>query len=107
MPRYILIDNNSGYIWGDSADLNGCIYSADDPIDYARALDESLGEHNRSYKMQMYNPRSNIAGYHVYRADIDGSDAVVTVFDGQDAETIRTVVDNCRYEGFIAYADSP
>lgn len=99
MARYILIDNNSGYIWGDSADLDGKIFSGS-ALEYAKALDESLGEYGREYEeVSNLNGRS---GYIVYRADINGSDAVNVVFDGQDRETIESVERDCQHIGFIA-----
>ena len=100
MARYILIDNHTGYIWGDSADLNGAIFSGTD-LEYARALDESIGNYGRSYTSQR-RARAGQNGYHVYRADIDGSEAVPVVWDGQDQETIDAVIASSRYEGFIA-----
>lgn len=100
MARYILIDNNSGYIWGDSADLCGRIFYGS-AMEFAQALDESLGEHGREYVEHSRDPHSTVSGYHVYRADIDGSQAVTTVWDGQDQETIDAVTSSCRYEGFI------
>jgi hypothetical protein len=102
MARYILIDNYSGYIWGDSADLNGKIFSGA-ALEFAKALDESVGEYSRTYTEQSRCGASNQAGYHVYQADIDGSDAVPVVRDGQDQDTIDTVEASCRYDGFIAY----
>lgn len=99
--RYILIDNYSGFIWGDSADLNGKIF-AGTALEFARALDASLGDHGRTYEEQSRPNASNQTGYHVYRADIDGSDAVMIVHDGQDQATIDAVTESCRYEGFIA-----
>ncbi len=102
MARYILIDNYSGYIWGDSADLDGKIFSGT-ALEFANALDESVGEYGRTYTEQRRCGASNQAGYHVYQADIDGSVAVPVVRDGQDQETIDTVEASCRYDGFIAY----
>lgn len=100
MARYILVDNYSGFIWGDSADLDGAIFSGS-ALDFARALDESVGEHGRTYAEQPRPDASNQSGYHVYRADINGSDAVTVVHDGQDQATIDAVTESCRYEGFI------
>jgi hypothetical protein len=100
MARYILIDNNSGYIFGDSADLNGSIFSGS-PVEFAAALDASIGEHGRVYEELSRNPRDTSTGYDVYRADVDGSDAVPVVWDGQDQETINAVTQSCRYEGYI------
>ena len=101
MARYILIDNYTGYIWGDSADLDGAIF-AGTALDFAAALDASLGNHGRTYTEQPRPDASNQSGYHVYRADIDGSDAVTVVHDGQDQATIDAVTGTCRYDGFIA-----
>ena len=103
MARYILIDNHTGYIWGDSADLNGAIFSGT-AVEYARALDESLHDHGRIYNAQS-RAEPGQTGYHVYRADIDGSEAVAVVMDGQSQETIDAVTKSCRYEGFIATKD--
>lgn len=48
-----------------------------------------------------HNPRTTETGYDVYRADINGSDAVPVVQDGQDRETIEAVERDCEYVGFI------
>lgn len=45
------------------------------------------------------------SGYFVYRADMNGSDAVPTIWDGQDRETIEAVERDCSPEGFISYRD--
>ena len=103
MARYILIDNASGYIWGDSADLHGKIFSGT-ALEYAKALDESLKAGGRSYAEQS-SANAGQSGYHVYRADINGNDAVPVVWDGQSQETIDAVTESCRYEGFIAIKD--
>lgn len=103
MARYILIDSYTGYIWGDSADLNGAIFSGT-ALEYAQALDESLHTHGRTYTEQS-SAEAGQSGYHVYRADINGSDAVAVVWDGQSHEAFDAVTESCRYEGFIAYTD--
>lgn len=104
--RYIVIDNASGYIWGDSADLNGRIWTGenadgsydDSPAGYCRALDESLGEHGACYvEVPRFALASNETGYHVYRADTGGSEAVTLVTDGTDQEMIEAVQRDCEY----------
>lgn len=100
MTRYILIENNSGYIWGDSADLNGKIFDGT-PEEFAAALDASIHEYDRTYEMIGHNPRSTEDGYHVYRADVGGSEAVMVANDGQDQEMIDAVERDCQYLGFI------
>lgn len=102
MARYILIDNYTGYIWGDSADLDGQIFAGTAP-EFAAAIDASLGNHGRTYTEQGRPDASTQNGYHVYRADVDGSDAVTIVHDGQDQATIDAVIESCRYENFIAF----
>ena len=99
MTRLILIDNGSGCIFGDSADLNGKIFSGT-AVEFARALDASNGEHGRVY-IEAHNPRNTSTGYHVYAA----TDAVPTVSDGQDANIIKAVERDCDYAGFVAILD--
>jgi hypothetical protein len=97
MARYIIIDNCSGYIWGDSADLAGHIFVGT-PIEYAAALDADIGDPGRIYEECHHHAlASNEGGYHVYRADVSGSDAVPVVWDGQDQETIEAVLRDCEY----------
>ena len=97
MARFILIDNNSGYIFGDTADLNGAILSTNSPVDACRAFDEQVvGEHGRTYET-VSSLASNETGYSVYRADVDGSEAVPVVHDGQDQDTIDAVIASCRH----------
>lgn len=104
MPRYILIDSNSGYIFGDTADYAAGADLAQsahfNPVEAARLLDESIGEYGRAY-VETGRPRDTRTGYHVYRADMDGSDAVPVVWDGQDQETIEAVERDCEYVGFV------
>jgi hypothetical protein len=98
MTRYILIDRHSGYIWGDSADLNGEEFVGS-PVEFAAAVDASNGEAGRTY---VEHRTTNVAGdgYFVYRADLGGRDVPV-VRDGQDRETIDAVESHCRFVGFI------
>lgn len=103
MARYILIDANSGYIFGDSADLNGKIFNGT-AVEYAHALDESNGEHGREYIEHRRRPMS-ASGYFVY-SDASGSDAVTAVWDGQSRETVDAVERDCIFEGFIEYRDA-
>jgi hypothetical protein len=101
MARYILIDSDSGYIWGDTIDCPSQADLAATPLDAARWLDGTLGEHGRTYE-DVYRLDGR-AGYLVYRADVDGSDAVGPVLDGQDRETIDAVTRDCEHVATIAY----
>ena len=105
--RLILIDNASGYIFGDTADFAANQQSdITDIVDAARMLDESLGECGRRYTAMRYSPRSSSPGYGVYRADVDGAEAVPVVLDGQDWETIEAVMRGCAYQGFVLCEDA-
>ena len=104
--RYILIDNNSGFIFGDSADFAaGRQSDIDGPVDAARMLDESIGVHGRRYVLHDH-ASAFATGYHVYYADIDGSEAVPVVQDGQDQDTIDEVERRCDYVGFVEAIDA-
>jgi hypothetical protein len=106
MSRYILIDNASGYIWGDSADIGGKIVTGT-PVEVARVLDKDIGEFtNRTYQIISRSQLStNETGYIVYRADINGSEAVPLITDGQSQEQIETVINECEYECTILCLD--
>jgi hypothetical protein len=95
MARYILIDNASGYIFADSADLNGGVVTGT-PIEVARAHDECIGEFGREYE-EVSRLASNETGYRCYRADVGGSEAVPVVIDGQDDEIIEAVERDCQW----------
>ena len=65
MTRYILIDNCSGYIFGDSADLNGRIFTGT-PTEYAAALDASIGERGRVYEAVSRHALANNETYGIW-----------------------------------------
>ncbi len=109
------MDNNSGYICGDTA-----VYLAGSPewrdnatgtdpdvetlsLLAARLLDESNGVHGRSYAFMRTNPRVTSNGYHIYRADVSGVDVIPPVRDGRDGAMINTAAANCHYIGFVHY----
>jgi hypothetical protein len=101
MARYILIDHNSGYIWGDSADLDGKIFTGT-PAEYAIALDTSLNNYDGSYTYCEVYENTASKTYDVYRVDIDGSEIIPVVRDGQDQETIDAVTERGRYVTSLA-----
>jgi hypothetical protein len=111
--RLILIDNHSGYIFGDTADMPGlrqddvmAPVSLDDAlVAAARALDASIGVHGRTYSVTGRGPRDTSTGYHVYRSDVGGSDQLPSIFDGQDAETVAAVERTCEYYGYVRCHD--
>ena len=126
MARYILIDIHSGYVFGDTADMPaGHLFQGGEfagrsvamvgggaltPVLAARWLDEAvIGEFGRSYEehgARSGAQRGGQSGYLVYRADLDGSDAVPVVQDGQDRETIEAVERDCRLEAIVIVSDA-
>lgn len=105
MPRYIMIDDASGYVWGDTGDLDGPARD-ETPIEACRRLDASVGVYQRDYVE--HGPRYRPAGqtaYHVYRADVGGSEVVPLVWDGQDAATIAEVERLCDPVAVVTVTD--
>lgn len=90
MARYILIDNASGYIFGDTDDYApGRI---DSPMEACETLDrEVVQEHGRTYEL-VSRLASNETGYLVYSGDVD---ATINVENGQDENTIDYVLEHC------------
>lgn len=102
MARYILIDNYSGFIWGDSSDLEGKAFIGT-PIEFATALDTFSKNTPRSYEeVSRYALASNESGYHVYLA----GEAIPIVQDGSDEVEIEAVTINCEYVTAIRYTDA-
>lgn len=89
MTRYILIDNHSGYVMADTADLDGAARD-ETPAQAAYRFERSIGvgREGRAYEeVGRHALASNESGYHVYR----GSEAVPVVTDGQDQVAIEAV----------------
>ena len=108
MPRFILIDNASGYIWGDTANVGGKIAAVETPIEACRAIDADVdagGTREREYE-EVNSLASNETGYTVYRADINGSEAVGVVQDGQDQDMIEAVQRDCDLVATILCIDA-
>jgi hypothetical protein len=109
MARYILIDNDSGYIFGDTADINGeCLNlgtSDEDIIGACRAFDETIQAQGRRYAVLSHSNiralASNESGYLVYRSDINGSDQMTSICQ----ETIEAVERDCRLVAVVRCAD--
>ena len=105
MPRYILIDNSTGFILGDTAD-----YAPGDPdltpAKAAMLLDESLGQHGRSYTEARpgHRPALNESAYHVYQHDGLGNEAFPPIQDGQNPRTIARVEVDCQKVAVIVIA---
>lgn len=96
MPRFILQNIPDGHIYADTADLAGWREADDETPEVAARLADAL----QGFEADAYVTRAFssplIAGYRVYRADIDGSEAVPVVADGTDRETIEAVETLCE-----------
>lgn len=95
MTRYIIIDRNTGYIFGDTADR---WWKMDEPhpagpLEAALSLDNALYINTDNMSYECTHRHDDRATYDVY----DGADNVVTVWDGQNQETINAVHESCRF----------
>ena len=80
MNHYILLDNASGYVWGE------CF--ADNPELACRLVDEGLGESGREYA-EVGHLEVNETGYRVFEAPTRRP----FVRDGQHLQAIEEVCD--------------
>ena len=95
MDRYILIDKNSGYIFGDTADR---WWKMDEshpvgPLEAAESLDRALMIETTGLSYEQVNCHGGPATYHVYTA----GDEFPAVWDGQNQDIIDAVMRDCIY----------
>lgn len=82
MKKYIMIENNSGYVWGEM--------EAETAEKACQALHTRIGGHGPDYEERPRPEFSNETGYHVYDGrnfDIDA----VGGGDGQNKQLIEAV----------------
>lgn len=79
MPRYILIDDASGFVWGEA--------EAETPEDACRIVDEHLGVSGREYARVGFLVDAGPSGYYVHEAPTDFR----PIDDGQDRDLIAAV----------------
>jgi hypothetical protein len=113
--RIILIDQYSGYIYGDSADYEGGLFTLDDArqlypdmdphsahdfaLAYADALDRHIGGERRRYEWA--HDSDGQSGYIAYTT---GDDIVGVIHDGQSRQEIDAVERDCpRISGKIIW----
>lgn len=99
MSRLILIDAASGFIFGDTADR---WWKMDEghpagPLEAAESLDRALMLDTVGLSYEKVSRHDGRATYHVLRADVDGSDTIPAVWDGQDQDMIDAAWRNCAY----------
>ena len=94
--RYILIDNKSRSLWGDSYDIPGRTWNGYSPAEYVRAFDENDGFHGRTYEeVHISSMSSNESGYHVY---LVANASFLDNWDGDlGHESITAVLAGCAY----------
>ena len=108
MARYILIDSNSGYIWGDTSDIGGknLDLGTDETaiLNACMAVDEDCGVPDRTYSVisdRNLRALGGKTGYQVYYAPPGFRE----VPDGQDKEAIEAVERDCTLVGIVLVED--
>lgn len=102
MARYIGIDSNTGYIFFDTGDLDGAARQETpaEAVERFERFEDVRGGNSVTYIEHRRAP-DGASGYHVYRADIDGSEAVAITQDGQDPDALEAVRSGCEYVRFV------
>lgn len=90
MTHYVLIDNHSGYVWGEA--------DANDPVEACAAVDREIGGDEREYAVERLGS-STKNGYHVFEAPADWT----PVDDGQNQREIERVESACRKVAEVAF----
>ena len=106
--RFIMIDNNIGYVFGDTDHLpKDHVFLAGEfagekagtleisPELACRWMDEVIGEVGREYEECRASDFRGATGHLVYRVDINGSEDVPAIEDGTDENEIDAVKDRC------------
>ena len=98
--RYIIIDRNSGFIWGDTADR---WWRMDElppvgPVEAARSLDQSVSNDMSETQYAITNRNDDMATYDIYIA----KDYFPPVRDGQDQSMIDLVCKRCAFTASVA-----
>lgn len=96
MTRYIIVDNMSGYIWGDTAAIPEWATATPTPIEACRIVDKFNGDVGRQYKEV---PRLHLTelGYKVYRP----KNSDIEIGDGTDRRTINRVRRHCELAAIV------
>jgi len=98
--RYIIIDRNSGFIWGDTADR---WWRMDElppvgPLESARSLDQSISNDMSEMQYEITDKYDAKATYDIYAA----KDCFPVVRDGQDQSMIDLVCKRCTFTASVA-----
>ena len=108
MARYILIDNGSGFIFGDTADLPRCVVDGEEltasnvtPTTAALWLDQTVVKADGRFYEEVPQLASNETGYLVYRADSHGMNRVPPIENGQSQAEINAVTNRCQLVALV------
>lgn len=101
VTRYILMDNATGRIWGDTADLDGPARD-ETPAEAAARLDHALGDDSRFFiEEHPSTALTGVDGYIVYAAPAD----FPHIPDGEDQTMIDRVIAECEAVAFAQAED--
>jgi hypothetical protein len=90
MGRYILLESNCGYIFGDVVESS--------PVFAAVSLDKSLMNDESEYFYEETGRYDASARYYVYYA----SDDFPIIDDGQNKELIEACIRDCQYVATVS-----
>jgi hypothetical protein len=96
MARYIVIDNVSGHIVGDTSTIDPSNTAYDHPFSACRDVDDERGIHNMVYREQIRPFSSGEPGYFVFQAtNEDGRHLVPATTEPDDPHQIKLVWKKC------------
>src|ERR1700730_10040151 len=97
VARYIVIDNVSGNIVGDTINIDPTNTAYENSFTACRDIDDEIGITNRLYQEKTRPFAKNESGYFVFRGnDEDGILLIPPITDPADQEQIRSVWERCR-----------
>lgn len=98
--HYIIIDRNSGFIWGDTYEPWWKMDELPpvDPLEAARSLDQSISNDASKLQYEITNKNDAKATYDIYVA----KDYFPAVRDGQDQSMIDLVCKRCTFTASVA-----
>lgn len=122
MTRLIIQEARSGFLWADSAlfqpahcadyraggfDPNGPCSDAN-ILAAVRTMQWEIGDPDQQWEIVSRHNAHILAGrdgYLVWGVDVNGSDAVAAIQDGQDRDMIRAVERGCELVAVVAKCD--
>jgi hypothetical protein len=97
VARYIVRDNATGHIVGDTMDFEPTNTAYDDPFTACQDIDDEMGITNRLYLEQTRPFSKGEPGYFVFRGDDeDGNLLVPPITDRTDEKQIQLIWERCK-----------